>query len=219
VNKPRLPRSLRLALAAAILSASAAIASAANYVLPPDRITQWTPGLMTRGGIPSASWPVCNATSLTPSGGDDSQQINNMIASCPPRSVVQLGPGRFILGRGQYIAITRGLVLRGAGAGVTTLVNPLNKPATAANQAPADPTPVVIICPGRWVNPDGDARCQGPTAFDAAFMRRLSVNGVKGSSSVTIANASIFRAGQYVLLDETSGAGWRANALDPSQQI
>src|SRR5262245_31557332 len=51
-----------------------------SYKLPADRVTTWTmAGMLTKGGIPSAAWPVCNAVPLAPSGGgDDSTAINNL---------------------------------------------------------------------------------------------------------------------------------------------
>jgi hypothetical protein len=197
----RLPHALALLLFAA---------PACAYTLPPSRVTQWTPGLMTKGGIPSAAWPVCNAIPLTPSGGDDSAQINAKIAACPPRRVIQLGPGTFLMGQGQFILVNKGVVLRGAGAGVTILKNPRNHPPI---QDPPDTVPIVIVGPGRWVNPDGDARCQGPTAYQASFMRFVAADAAKGQTSITVSNGSIFRKGQYVLLDETSGALWRPDRI------
>jgi hypothetical protein len=152
---------------------------------------------------------VCNATPLAPSGGDDSAKINATIEGCAPGSVVQLGAGTFVMGRGNYVALDKGIALRGAGAGVTILKNPLNTPATQSNQSAADTTPIVIVGPGRWTNPDGDARCQGPTAYQTSSMQLLSQDGTVGSSSVTVADGSIFSAGQLVLVDETSGAGWQ----------
>jgi hypothetical protein len=98
--------------------ASAMPSTTALYSLPPDRITVWNPGLNSVGGVPSATWPICTATTtpLTPSGGDDTVQINNAINTCPVGSVVQLGTGTFLIdpgNRGNYVAITKGVVLHG----------------------------------------------------------------------------------------------------------
>ena len=177
---------------------------------------------MSKGGIPSASWPVCNSTPLAPSGrGDDSAAINKLIDSCAPGTVVQLAAGTFTMGQGHYIALTKGVVLRGAGAGKTIFVNPLNVFTTksAGNGSARDATPIIIVGPGRWVNPDGDARCNGETSYQTAYMQLLSANATKGSSSVTVADGSIFAAGQMVLLDETSGAGWRTDVVANSTSI
>jgi hypothetical protein len=176
--------------------------------------------MIPQGGIPSASWPVCNSTPLTPSGtSDDSAQINNEISQCAAGTVVQLGAGTFLMGQGDYVAINKGVVLRGAGAGTSILKNPRNVFATSSNQAPADPTPIVILGAGRWVNPDGDARCDGLTAYQTQYMQLLSADGAQGSSSVTVANGSIFSAGQMVLLDETSGASWQPDVAQISTSI
>ena len=197
-----------------------AVVSGSSYTLPVDRTTAWNPGMMSKGGIPSAAWPVCNSTPLTPSGtSDDSAQINAKISSCAAGTVVQLGAGTFLMGQGNYVAINKGVVVRGAGAGVTTLKNSRNVFATTSNQSAADPTPIVILGAGRWVNPDGDARCQGSTAYQTAYMQLLSADGAQGSSSVTVANGSIFSPGQMVLVDETSGAGWQPDVAQRSTSI
>ena len=192
-----------------------------SYALPADRVTTWnTAGMLTKGGIPSATWPVCNATPLAPSGGsDDSAAINNLIQGCAPGTVAQLGPGTFIMGRGNYVLLDKGVVLRGAGAGKTILKNPLNGPATQQSQAATDPTPILVVGPNRWPGPDGDAHCNGLTAYQTDVMQRLTADATKGSSSVTVGNAGIFRAGQFVLLDETSGAAWQPDVSGVSTSI
>jgi len=190
-----------------------------SYKLPADRSTEWTyAGMLSRGGIPSANWPICNRTPLAPLGGDtdDSAGINVLIQRCPAGSVVQLANGTFTMGRDKYVALNKGVVLRGQGAGVTILTNPLNVPTTSTNhvQIAADPVPIILMGPGRWVNPDGDARCQGLTAYQTKYMQLLSADAVQHAASVTVADGSIFSAGMIVLLDETSGASWRP---DPAQ--
>jgi len=175
---------------------------------------------MSKGGIASSKSRSCNTTPLVPTGtADDSALINAQIARCPAGSVIQLGAGTFLMGKGQYIAINKSVVLRGAAAGSTILKNPLNVFATQKLQQAADPTPLVIIGPGRWVNPDGDARCQGPTAYQPAHMQLLSTDAVKGSSSVSVAKGGIFSAGQMVLVDETSGAGWQPDVAHLSTAV
>ncbi len=110
-----------------------------------------------------------------------------------------------------YVAVNKGVVLRGAGAGQTILNNPNNIPTTSTNGvngSAKDPYALVIVGPGEWVNPDGDARCQGLTAYQTQYMQLLTANGTQGTKSVAVANGSIFSAGQYVLLDQSSGASW-----------
>jgi hypothetical protein len=191
-----------------------------KYALSSERNFAWNPGLMSKGGIPSAKSPLCNTTPLVPTGtADDSAQINAQIGRCPAGSVVQLGAGTFLMGKGAYITINKSVVLRGAAAGSTILKNPLNVFATPAFQQAADPTPLVIIGPGRWVNPDGEARCQGLTAYQPAYMQVLSTDAAKGSASVILAKGSIFAPGQMVLLDETSGASWQPDVAQLSTSI
>ena len=192
------------------------------YALPTSRSYEWDPGLLSKGGIPSASWPVCNSAPLMPSGGgDDSAEINRLINSCAAGTIVQLGAGMFKMGQGHYVAITKGIVLRGAGAGKTIFVNPLNTftRKSEGDGSARDATPIIVVGPGRWVNPDGDARCNGLTAYQPAYMQLLSANGTKGSRTVTAADGSIFAAGQMVLLDETSGAGWRPDMAETSTSV
>jgi hypothetical protein len=203
--------------------ATPSVDSRGLYALPAARSYNWDPGLMSKGGIQSARWPVCNSKPLAPSGGgDDSAAINSQIRSCAPGTVVQLAAGTFKMGQGHYVAVTKGIVLRGAGAGKTILVNPLNVFTTKArgNGSAGDATPIIIVGPGRWVNPDGNARCNGaPTAYQTDYMQLLSADGAKGSRSVTVADGSIFAAGQMVLLDETSGAGWRPDVVGNSASV
>jgi hypothetical protein len=184
------------------------------YKLSPDRSTEWSyAGMLSRGGIPSASWPLCNRTPLAPLGGgsDDSAAINALIQSCAAGSVAQLASGTFTLGKDKYVALNKSVVLRGQGAGVTILTNPLNVPTTSANhvQNPADPVPIIVIGPGRWVNPDGDTRCHGLTSYQTKYMQLLAADAAQHATSVTVADGSIFSAGMIVLLDETSGASWQ----------
>jgi hypothetical protein len=192
-----------------------------TYLLPADRATSWNlAGTLTIGGVPSASWPICNSTPLAPSGGaDDSAQINAKIASCPLGSVVMLGPGTFKMGQGKYVLINRGVVVRGSGAGVTVLRNPLNGPATTTSQEAADTTPIVIIGAGRWVGSDGDGRCNGLTSYQTKYMQLLSADAAKGATSVTVADGAIFKAGQFVLLDETSNASWQPDVVGRSTSV
>jgi hypothetical protein len=192
----------------------------AVYTLPANRITVWTPGTMSKGGILPAKWPVCNSNPLTPSrSGDDSEQINNEINQCAPGTVVQLGSGTFLMGRGNFVSINKGVVLRGAGAGTTILKNPRNVFATSSNQAASDSTPIVIIGPGRRVNPDGDSRCHGLTGYQTNFMQLLSADATKGAKSVNVANGAIFSPGEILLLDETSGASWQPDVAKLSTSV
>ena len=97
-----------------------------------------------------------------------------------------------------------GITLRGSGPGVTILKKTNGARPRTDPMHPVDPEtysyeaePVVIIGPSRW--PKVDATSQALTA-----------DGVKGATSVTVANAAGFSVGEFVLLDELSGASWQA---------
>jgi hypothetical protein len=90
-------------------------------------------------------------------------------------------------------------------ASATTGRRPTSSPGFAAETGvPTDPSsytydtqPVIVIGPQRWV------------ASDSTTSRNLTTDGAKGATTVTIVNASGFAAGQFVLLDEVSGASWQ----------
>jgi hypothetical protein len=187
--------------------------------LEPSRATTWgLAGMLSRGGIPSASWKSCLPAPLTPSGGDDAARINEAIERCAPGTVVDLAAGTFVMPKGRFVLIKKGVVLRGAGAGVTILKNPLNLPAPKMTSA-ADPAPIVVVGPGQWVNPDGDKRCNALTPYQAQYMQLLTADAAKGATSIEVADGSIFAANQLVLLDETSGAGWQPDLVKIAPQI
>jgi hypothetical protein len=189
-------------------------------VLPTDRATSWNlAGLHSKGGVPSANWPICNSSPLAPSGGDDdSGLINDAITKCAAGSVLKLAAGTFKMGKGQYIKLNKGLVVRGEGSTKTILTNPLN--ATRMGQmSPADSTPIIIIGAGRWTGWDGDGRCNGLTRYQTKYMQLLASDANKGSTSVTVADGSIFKAGQFVLLDETSGAAWQPDLTGIGEKV
>jgi Divergent InlB B-repeat domain len=121
-----------------------------------------------------------------------------------------LKPGTFIVNN--YLLIHTPITLRGSGAGVTILNKAngaharLSTVVSGTNgiHTPQDPgsytydtQPIVIVGPSRW------------PSVDKSTSQSLSVDGQQGAYSVTIANPSGYTAGQFVLLDETSGASWQ----------
>src|ERR1700730_17664184 len=173
--------------------------SLGQSIIPPDRDFAWNPGMMSKGGIPNRT-TVC--ATLSPSGGDDSAAIQAQLDSCPSEQVVMLNPGTFIVNN--YLLIHTPITLRGSGAGITILVKTNGAIARTSQFQPVDPStyaydaqPVVVVGPSRWPGPD-NSTSQGLTA-----------DGQQGAYSVTIANASGYAAGQFVLIDETSGASWQ----------
>jgi hypothetical protein len=188
-------------LGASVLSFASLFSSqlALGQIIPPDRNFTWNPGMMSKGGVPYRT-TIC--ATLSPSGRDDSAAIQAMLDSCPSNQVVLLTPGIFIVNN--YLLIHSGITLRGSGAGVTFLYKANGARFRTSQFQPVDPStyshdaqPVVIVGPSRWPGPDNSSS-QGLTA-----------DGQQGAYSVTIADATGFAAGQFVLLDETSGASWQ----------
>src|SRR5229473_1199623 len=172
-----------------------------SIFLPADRATVWNPGMMAVGGIPIRS-TVCST--LTPRGGgqDDTARIQAAIRTCPAGQVVQLAAGTFIINSGNFVLINKGITLRGAGPGQTTLAKTTGaKPFQQA--VSAKPSPVIIVGPSRW-SPTND-----PGGF--AGSTNLTADAIKGADTVTVGSTAGFSPGQIVLLDEASGAGWQTD--------
>jgi hypothetical protein len=178
-------------------------------ILPADRATTWNPGMMGEGGIPVRS-TVC--ASLTPRGGgqDDTAQIQGAINACPAGQVVQLAAGTFIINGGNFVLINKGITLRGAGPGQTTLAKTDGaKPYPQIAVGPK-PSPLIIVGPSRYGANNGDN-------VGVVGSTNLTADAVKGANTVTVASPTGFSAGQIVLLDEVSGASWQPDALGRGQ--
>ena len=159
-------------------------------LLPADRMTTWNPGVS--GGIPARS-TVCRTVNSP--GGDATSAIQAAVDACPAGQVVQLSAGTFTINGGNYILLNKGITLRGAGPGQTTLQKTDGaKPGQEATGA--NPSPLIIVGPARW-----DSNNERST--------NLTADAAKGANSITVASASGFSPGQIVLLDELSGASWQ----------
>src|ERR1700730_15184380 len=178
-----------------------------TQIIPPDRNFTWNPGMMSKGGIPNRT-TIC--ATLSPSGANDSAAIQAALNHCPSNQVVMLNPGTFIVNN--YLLIRTPITLRGSGTGITILLKTNGAHArlstivsgTNGIHTPQDPgsykynaKPVVIVGPSRYQSPNNSTS------------RSLTADGQQGAYSVTIANASGYAAGQFVVLDETSGASWQ----------
>ena len=193
---------------AATAAAAASEPASSGSLLPADRMAAWNPGLMSVGGIPNRTTIY---KTLSPSGKDDSAAIQAALNGAPAGQVVLLNPGTFVVNT--LLLIHRPITLRGSGAGVTRLVKTNGaKPRTSSVVSgtngiltPVDPNsyshdvqPIIIVGPSRWNNGPDSTASQGLTA-DAA----------QGAFSVAVANATSFKVGAFVLLDEDSGASWQ----------
>jgi hypothetical protein len=183
--------------------------TSAGQMLPTDRTTTWAPGVPL--GIPNRT-TICvtlNASSYGNGSQDASGAIQTAVNACPAGQVVMLSAGTFAVNN--LVLISKGITLRGAGTGVTFLKK-TNGAQGRTNQlvagtsvyTPVDPStytydtqPVIIIGPQRWV------------AADSTTSQNLTRDGTKAGTTVTVANGAGFAAGQFVLLDELSGASWQ----------
>ncbi|MFO0584771.1 MAG: glycosyl hydrolase family 28-related protein [Anaeromyxobacter sp.] len=170
-----------------------------SFDLGAERGTTWKPGVTLNGGIPDRT-TVCatvNASTYGNGAQEASNGIEAAIAACPAGQVVQLSAGTFLVNN--YILVNKGITLRGAGAGQTILQK--TNGAKAWQDAAADYQPIIIVGAERWGGPDD------------ATSTNLTADAVKGAFTVTVASASGLAAGQYVLLDELSGAQWMTDPL------
>lgn len=186
-------------LIAVCLTLSAATTSA--QIFPVDRNTAWSTGVV--GGIPARATICATLLASTYAGVDASAAINSAIAACALDQTVLLSAGTFQAN--DLILLNKRITLRGAGAGVTTIVKTNGAHARTSRFVPVDPgsymyeaEPNLIIGPQRW------------NVQDDSTSQNLSSDGAKGATSVTIASGTGFAAGQIVLLDELSGASWQA---------
>jgi hypothetical protein len=174
-------------LTLSLLGPLAAATHASAQLLPADRMTVWSPGVT--GGIPART-TVCaslNAASWGNGAQEASGAIQAAIDACPAGQVVQLSAGTFRM-NARYALLWKGVTLRGAGPGATTLAK--TNGAVAGSSTATDPQPVVIIGPTRWPSADENTDVL------------LTADAVKGATAVTVANAAGFAAGQFVVLDE-----------------
>jgi hypothetical protein len=199
---------------ATVLNVNMTIQFGPHTFLPADRLTTWNPGLMSTGGIPTRNTIF---TTLTPIGGgsDDTSQIQTAINACPLGQVVLLSAGTFTFTGGNFILINKGVTLRGSGAG-TTILNKVG----GANMYPgaaqgSNPAPAIVVGTGRsgfWTNGGPDV-AGGNTASAGGGGVNLTADGLHGTFSVTVADASMFFAGQIVILDELSGGQWMTDVV------
>jgi hypothetical protein len=182
----------------AITGTSTPDGGASGRILPGDRNAgpNWrSAGLLSVGGIPSHT-TVCATVRPRGSGQDDTTNIQSAINSCPVGQAVSLGAGSFTIAEGNFVLLNKGITLRGAGPGVTTLQR-TNGAKVGSYQPGSSPSPMIIVGPQRWNN--------------NTTSTTLTADAAAGTNSVAVANPSGFSVGQIVLLDEASGAGWRTD--------
>ncbi|MGH9641444.1 MAG: hypothetical protein ACRD3Q_03380, partial [Terriglobales bacterium] len=173
-------------------------AAPSTSMFPPDRVTAWNPGVP--GGVPARSTVCANLAAASYGNGarDATAGIQAAIRSCPAGQVVLLSAGSFTINQGNFLLIDKGITLRGAGPGQTTLQKTDGaKPGVEATGP--QPSPIVILGPGRWASSNN--------GFGSST--NLTADAVNGAYSVTVESTTGFKTGQTVLLDELSGATWQ----------
>src|SRR5712692_3271703 len=115
-------------------------------ILPADRATTWNPGMMGAGGIPVRS-TACATLTPRAEGQDDTAQIQAAINGCPAGQVVQLAAGTFIINSGNFLLINKGITLRGAGPGQTTLAKTNGAKPFPQPGANVKPSPLIVVGP------------------------------------------------------------------------
>jgi len=199
-----------------------------------DAFANWkNAGLATVGGIPNRT-TVCATVNPLGGGQDDYTNIQNAINNCAVGSVVQLGAGAFTVHLADIpIKIAKGITLRGAGdcSGSTSpycqssisvsdgalaytggTCGSMTNQVTCPNGGP----PVILMAP---VSPDYNyswAKCSnvGSVLGTGCGAVPLAADAAQGQTTIQIASTSGISVGQWVLIDEASGAGWVPDPLD-----
>ena len=154
-------------------------------LIPASRRTVWNPGIP--GGIPNRTRIY---TTLSPSGGDDTAAIQNALNNCPFDEVVKLAAGEFNVAR--TISIGSHRVLRGSGSSGSSQTKIRFTGGTEFGGAQ-----VFSIGSASYPNEYGD------------WTRAVS-GYKKGSTAITVADASRYQAGEYIYLvqRDTGNPDW-----------
>jgi hypothetical protein len=200
-----------------------------------DVYTNWAnAGLQSVGGIPNRT-TVCATVNPLGGGQDDFTDIQNAINKCPAGEVVQLGAGAFTVHTADLpIQLSTGISLRGAGScsgssspycqtsinvsdGILAYTGGMCGTSTSDEAACPNGGPaVIVIAP---VAPDYNyswAKCGniGGALGTGCGATPLATDAAQGQSTIQVTSTSNFSAGQWVLVDEASGAGWVADPLN-----
>lgn len=194
-----------------------------------DAYVNWAnAGLLSIGGIPTRS-TQCGST-ISPSGvtppgaNDDADLINAAITACTAGDVVQLASGTFQIDQSEYIALNKGVSLRGNGACTNASSPYCNSVINVHNGAIADwaisstttgancgvtsasvstctaATGVVLMSPSSNYN-WGWAGCfLGTTPTGCGTL--LAADVAQGATTVQVASTTNFSVGMFVLIDE-----------------
>jgi Pectate lyase superfamily protein len=193
------------------IHAFAAAPSSAGDLVPASRLAQanWSvAGVTPNGGIPART-TICGAQIQAATYGNGTTNattaIQNAINACPVGQTVSLSAGKFRVD--QPIYINKGITLRGAGAGATTL----EKTNGALRPVPLIPAntpqfqeyaPIIVV---------GNTLWPSKPSFDNASAVNLTADAVKGNRSVTVTSTAGLSVGQFIEIAEDqyyTGSGW-----------
>ena len=172
-----------------------------------DAYANWkNAGLQSVGGIPNRT-TVCATISPLGGGKDDTANINNAIASCPAGDVLMLAAGTFTVNEGETINVNKAITLRGTGACnvastpyCATVINEANGAVLntyVCGQSNCLYNPVILVGPPLWTV------SWSPTT--------LTADAAQGAISVQVKSTAGFAVGQWVLIDEASGAAYQTD--------
>jgi len=191
-------------------------------------------GMQSVGGIPSRT-TICATVNPLGGGQDDYTNIQNAIDGCPAGQIVQLGAGAFSVSLADLpIKVNKGITLRGTGNcggssspycqtsisvsnGALAYTAGLCGTSTASKGACPNGGPALIVMAP--VSPDFNyswAQCgnYGGAVGTGCGATALATDAVQGQTTIQVASTAHFSVGQWVLIDEASGAGWVADPLN-----
>lgn len=148
--------------------------------IPPERVCDWTPGVVTgvAGGIPHRTTIGAAVDSATYGTGtvDASTAIGAAIDGCPAGQVVYIPSGTYLLDSRVYRAYAANITIRGTGMGTTVL-----KTGSDSNQ-------VLLLGTADWPRPDSGLA--------------ITAGATEGSSVVTVGNTSAIKVGNLVRVEQ-----------------
>jgi hypothetical protein len=164
-------------------------AQAWSGIIDPSRAIDWN---AIAPGAPdiNETRTQCGAT-LTPSGGDDSTQINNALASCGAHQYVLLGPGTFALANGLSLYKSN-VTLRGSGPLQTILQFNGNNPC-GGYYAEMCVVPTTMYY---YDNPIFQPGGTNEASWTAGYSQQ--------STQITLSNTSGLSVGAVIILDQAN---------------
>jgi hypothetical protein len=192
-------------------------------------------GMAAVGGIPSRT-TVCATVNPIGGGSSDFTNIQNAINACPAGQVVQLGSGAFSVQMSDLpIRIPTGIVLRGTGsctgsssphcATSITVSDGLlfyeggncgtTAPGSACSNGGASLIEVTPAAPSYNYSWAQCGNIGGPhQTGDSCGAVSLGADAAKGDTTIRVSQTSGLSVGDWVLIDEASGAGWVADPMN-----